>query len=112
MQTVVELPEYKKRSEKLFSDDENKQLISYLAEHPKSGVLMQGTGGVRKLRWAKEGAGKSGGARIIYYYHNDTIPLFLLTVFGKNEKANLSKAEQNMLGKLTTILVNTYGERT
>ncbi len=83
MHTIVELPEYKKRVEKLLSEDENKQIISYLAEHPKAGVLMQGTGGVRKLRWAKEGGGKSGGVRVIYYYHNEDIPLFMLSLFGK-----------------------------
>lgn len=109
MHTIVELPEYKKRVEKLLNDDEKKQIINYLAEHPKAGVLMQGTGGVRKLRWAKEGGGKSGGVRVIYYYHNEAIPLFLLTLFGKNEKANLSKAECHALNKLTSLLVDTYG---
>jgi hypothetical protein len=109
MQTIVELPEYKKKVEKLLSDDENKLIISYLAEHPKSGILMQGTGGVRKLRWAKNGTGKSGGVRVIYYYHNEDLPLFMLTLFGKNEKANLSKSECNILSKLTKILTDTYG---
>lgn len=108
MHTIVELPEYKKRVEKLLSEDENKQIISYLAEHPKAGALMQGTGGVRKLRWAKEGGGKSGGVRIIYYYHSADIPLFMLSLFGKNEKANLSKAECNVLNKLTKILAENY----
>ncbi|HIF9293805.1 TPA: type II toxin-antitoxin system RelE/ParE family toxin [Photobacterium damselae] len=108
MHTIVELPEYKKRVEKLLSEDENKQIISYLAEHPKAGVLMQGTGGVRKLRWAKEGGGKSGGVRVIYYYHSEEIPLFLLSLFGKNEKANLTKAECNILNKLTKILAGSY----
>ena len=69
---------------------------------------MQGTGGVRKLRWAKEGGGKSGGVRVIYYYHNEDIPLFMLSLFGKNEKANLSKAECNVLNKLTKILADNY----
>lgn len=108
MHTIVELPEYKKRVEKLLTDEENKQIISYLAEHPKAGVLMQGTGGVRKLRWVKEGGGKSGGVRVIYYYHCEEIPLFMLSLFGKNEKANLSKAECNVLSKLTKILTNNY----
>ncbi len=108
MHTIVELPEYKKRVERLLSDDENKQIISYLAEHPKAGVLMQGSGGVRKLRWAKEGGGKSGGVRVIYYYHSEDIPLFMLSLFGKNEKANLSKAECNVLNKLTKILADSY----
>lgn len=108
MHTIIELPEYKKRVEKLLSEDENKQIISYLAEHPKAGALMQGTGGVRKLRWAKEGGGKSGGVRVIYYYHSEDIPLFMLSLFGKNEKANLSKAECNVLNKLTKILAENY----
>ncbi len=108
MHTIVELPEYKKRVGKRLSDDENKQIINYLAEHPKAGVLMQGTGGVRKLRWAKEGGGKSGGVRVIYYYHSENIPLFMLSLFGKNEKANLSKIECNVLNKLTKILAESY----
>lgn len=111
MHTIVELPEYKKRVEKLLSEDENKQIINYLAEHPKAGVLMQGTGGIRKLRWAKEGSGKSGGVRVIYYYHSEEIPLFMLSLFGKNEKANLSKAECNVLNKLTKILADSYGRQ-
>ncbi|WP_307190498.1 type II toxin-antitoxin system RelE/ParE family toxin [Bathymodiolus platifrons methanotrophic gill symbiont] len=52
---------------------------------------MQATGGIRKFRWATGNKGKSGGVRVIYYFHNKSIPLFLLTVFGKNEKDNLSK---------------------
>lgn len=108
MHTVVELPEYKNRVEKILTYEQNKQIIGYLAGHPKAGVLMQGTGGVRKLRWAREGGGKSGGVRVIYYYHSETIPLFLLSIFGKNEKANLSKAECNLLSKLTKILAESY----
>lgn len=111
MHTIVELPEYKKRVEKLLTDEENKQIISYLAVHPKAGVLMQGTGGVRKLRWAKEGGGKSGGVRVIYYYHSEEIPLFMLSLFGENEKANLSKAECNVLSKLTKILTGSYRKK-
>ncbi len=70
---------------------------------------MQGTGGIRKLRWSAQGRGKSGGVRVIYYYHNGTIPLFLLTVFGKGEKANLSKVERNHLASFTSLLGKNYG---
>lgn len=69
---------------------------------------MEGTGGVRKLRWKIENKGKSGGVRIVYYYHNEKIPLFLLSVFGKSEKANLSKDERNILKKLVKKIVKTY----
>lgn len=80
-----------------------------LAAHPQSGAIMQGTGGIRKLRWALGRKGKSGGVRVIYYYHNEAIPLFLLTVFGKSDRANLSKSERNELAKLTNILAKNYG---
>lgn len=109
MQTIVELPEFQKRAQSLLKDDEKTSIINYLASHPQSGDLMQGTGGIRKLRWSAQGRGKSGGVRVIYYYHNGTVPLFLLTVFGKGEKANISKAERSELAKLTQLLLKHYG---
>ncbi len=93
----------------IVKDDEKVSIINYLAIHPLAGDLMQGTGGIRKLRWSALGKGKSGGVRVVYYYHNATIPLFLLTVFGKGEKANLSKSERNTLGKLTGLLQKQFG---
>ena len=89
MQTVVELPEFLKRSDRLLKASERLGVINYLAAHPASGDIMKGTRGIRKLRWSAHGKGKSGSVRIIYYYHNESVPLFLLTVFGKGEKANL-----------------------
>ena len=111
MQTIVELPEFLRKSANLLSNEEKHGLINCLAAHPLSGDLMQGTGGIRKLRWAAQGKGKSGGVRVIYYYHNGTVPLFLLTVFGKGEKANLSKSERNDLSKFTALLLRQYGGR-
>lgn len=109
MQTIVELPEFIKRANKLLSFSEKDELIDYLATYTKAGDLIIGTGGVRKLRWSAQRKGKSGGVRIIYYYHNKTIPLFLLTVFSKSEKVNLSKSERNELAKLTKLLKDSYG---
>lgn len=109
MQTIVELPEFLRKSEKLLTISQRLSIINYLAEHPASGDIVQGTGGIRKLRWSAQGRGKSGGVRVIYYYHNETIPLFLLTVFGKGEKANLSKSERNELAKFTSLLIKQYG---
>jgi hypothetical protein len=72
---------------------------------------MEGTGGVRKLRWGRGGQGKSGGVRVIYYFHSEAMPLYLLTLFAKNERANLSKADRNDLAGLVEILVQTWFER-
>jgi hypothetical protein len=105
MQTVAEMSEFSRNAGSLLRESEVQTIISYLAEHPAAGVLIAGTGGVRKLRWAREGMGKSGGVRVIYYYHSERIPLYLLTVFGKNEKANLTKAEANALSKLVKLLI-------
>jgi hypothetical protein len=102
--TVAEMPEYIRRSAKLLSESERNDVIDHVAANPKAGDLIQGTGGVRKLRWARSGRGKSGGVRVIYYFHSDVLPLYLLTVFGKGEKADLSHAERNELAKLVQVL--------
>jgi hypothetical protein len=109
MQTVAEMQEFSRAAARLLREDEILDLISYLAEHPSAGVLLAGTGGVRKLRWAREGRGKSGGVRVVYYFHSERLPLYLLTVFGKNEKANITKAEANALSKLVKLLIQAAG---
>lgn len=109
--TVTELPEYIRRASELLNEAERKSVIDYLAAHPRAGDIMEGTGGIRKLRWARGGKGKSGGVRIIYYYHDQRIPLYLLTVFGKNEKSNITKSERNELAKLVGVLVQVALER-
>ena len=58
MQTIVELPEYQRRASSLLTGEENTAVINYLAKHPNEGAVMQGTGGIRKLRWAAQGRGK------------------------------------------------------
>ena len=105
MVTVAETTEYARKAGKLLFENERTELICYLASHPNAGDVMEGTGEVRKLRWAREGRGKSGGVRVIYFFYNEGLPLYLLTVYGKNEKSNLSPAERNQLAKLTSLLV-------
>jgi hypothetical protein len=90
-------------------DVERASLVEYLATNPVAGDLIPGTGGVRKLRWALEGRGKRGGARVIYYYHNTDVPLFALTAYAKNEQANLSQADRNDFRRLTKLLIENYG---
>jgi len=111
MITVAEVPEYIRRVEKLLSNEERRDVIDYLAAHPKAGDLMEGTGGVRKLRWGRGSQGKSGGVRVIYYFHSEAMPPYLLTLFAKNERTNISKAERNELAGLVEILVQTWFER-
>lgn len=111
MITIVELPEYMRKIEKLLDEEERSSVIHYLALNPRAGILIKGTGGIRKVRWARKGMGKSGGARVIYFFHDEGMPVFLLTAFGKNEKANLTKSERNELAKITPLLVESYKVR-
>ncbi|PZN81333.1 MAG: addiction module toxin RelE [Candidatus Methylumidiphilus alinenensis] len=109
--TVTELPEYIWRANELLNEEERKSVIDYLATHPRAGNIMEGTGGIRKIRWARGSKGKSSGVRVIYYYHDQRIPLYLLTIFGKNEKSNITKSERNELAKLVGLLVQVALER-
>ena len=109
--TVVETPEFIARTNKLMTEAARHELIEYLARNPTEGDLIPGTGGVRKLRWGLQGRGKRGGARIIYFFHNPEIPLFALTAFAKNERADLSQEDRNTMRKLTKLLVETYRRR-
>jgi len=105
MITVAETGMFQRKANQLLSEEEKSDLIAYLSENPQSGALVQNTGGIRKLRWARSGGGKSGGVRVIYYFHSEIMPLYLLTVFGKNEKANISMKEKQVLSKLVRELV-------
>lgn len=80
-----------------------------VAGDPECGELMQGMGGVRKVRVGRGGRGKSGGGRVIYIHQDADHPVFLLAAFAKNEKANLSKAERNELAKFVKKLFESAG---
>lgn len=109
--SVVETPEFLLATRKLMSDEQRALLVDYLAYNPTTGDLIPGTGGVRKLRWGLEGRGKRGGARVIYFHHDAGMPLFVLTAFAKNERADLSQQDRNDFRQLTTLLVEAFKRR-
>ena len=109
--TVVETPVFLRDAAAALTERERSELVSYLAANPEAGEIMPETGGARKLRWRAQGRGKRGGTRAIYYYHDESLPLFLLNVFAKNEKANLTNAERNEIKKLLPRLVAGYRKR-
>lgn len=93
----IETPVFTKQaSGGLFSDEELKQLQEDLLENPQKGELIVGSGGLRKIRLAREGGGKSGGFRVIYYRNTPEV-IFLLLAYPKNQKDNLTKAELKVL---------------
>jgi hypothetical protein len=90
------------------SEEERFAAVNFIAENPTAGVLMPGTGGARKIRFAGRGKGKSGGYRIVTYFAAPDIPVFMLAVINKGERANLSKAEQNELRKELSAIAEDY----
>jgi hypothetical protein len=108
MQTVVETPSYLADAERLFSPEERMAIVDRLAADPRCGVVIPGSGGIRKVRFGFGTRGKSGGARIIYVFSGGGLPVFVLAAFAKNEKADLSAAERNALGKIVTEMIEGY----
>ena len=105
--TVVETPEFQRRARSLMAEEERLALIDFVARNPATGVSLGG--GVRKFRFAREGAGKSGGYRVIHFFNSeDCMPIFLLTVFAKNEKASLTPTETQAVKVLGELLSQTY----
>jgi len=86
------------------TDDDLILLEDYLSENPDSGNVIQGTGGLRKLRWALPNTSKSGGARILYLDIVVKEKIYMIDLFTKSEKENLTKAEKNNMKKLVTEL--------
>jgi RelE toxin of RelE / RelB toxin-antitoxin system len=111
MQTVVETPSYLADAERLFSLNERKAIVDRLASDPTCGVVIPGGGGIRKVRFGFGARGKSGGARIVYLFSGTDLPVFILAVFAKNEKANLSVSERNALGKMVAAMIEDYRRR-
>lgn len=108
MITLVEIPLFQKRVDDVMNEEELREFKDFLARHPQKGDVIRGTGGLRKVRWGIQGSGKSGGARVIYYYHHEDMPLFLITAYRKADKKALTDDERKQLKGLGKRLVEAY----
>ncbi|TPN45320.1 addiction module toxin RelE [Mesorhizobium sp. B1-1-9] len=109
MHCVVETETFENAAkESGMTDDEVVRLKVFLSENPDAGDLIQGTGGARKMRFARPGRGKSGGYRVVTYYTDEDIPVFLMDVYAKGEKINLSARERNELKKELDAFADEY----
>jgi mRNA-degrading endonuclease RelE of RelBE toxin-antitoxin system len=95
--TVAETPTFSREADRILGEQSRQRLIDFLGLNPRAGPVVPGTGGVRKLRWAVPGKGKRGGARVIYYFHDETLPLLALNIYAKSEKTDISPGEKKRL---------------
>lgn len=102
----VETSLFSRLLEGYLSDDEYRGLQSQLIERPDAGVVIRGSGGVRKIRWKARGKGKSGGIRVIYFWASLDRQIFLLTLYGKGEKENLSSGDLKRVVRLLEELTH------
>lgn len=97
MHSVLETPFFSRRADALLSREDRDRLVSALAADPLAGEPIPGMGGIRKLRFAPEGRGKSGGFRVVYWLGPDTLPVLALLLYGKNEQSDVSPAQRKAI---------------
>ena len=110
MQTVAETPTFSRQADKLFNEDERRELIDFPTENPLAGGEIPGTGGVRKLRFAALGRGKRGGARVIYYYLDEAMPVYALLAYAKTTQADMTPDERSAVSALAAALKAAWKE--
>jgi hypothetical protein len=92
--TVVEMVTFARDAARIWTEAERAEFTDYIAHHPEAGVIVQGTGGVRKVRWTAKGKGKRGGARVIYFFYTPDHPLFLVAAYAKGDRENFTEADR------------------
>jgi hypothetical protein len=112
MQTLVPIGTFEDRAHKLLGRTGFDDMLEFLARRPKAGRIIKGTGGLRMVRIARSGAGKSGGTRVIYYYHNEGKPLLLLLIYTKAAQDSLTDAQKAQLRKHVDAIIDEFGRET
>jgi hypothetical protein len=105
LHTVAETQIYLSRAEGLMTESERSAIVDLLAASPEVGDLIPGTGGLRKVRVPLAGRGKRGGARVIYYVYDQTLPIYLLLAYAKNERDDLSSEQKAVLRRLVETIL-------
>lgn len=106
--SILEVGTFLRQVSAFLNEEDLNELKWHLAQNPCDGVVIPGTGGIRKLRWSASGRGKRGGSRVIYFFHDDTMPIFLLAAYAKNAKSDLTEGEKTQLRRFVSVLIARY----
>ena len=109
--TVAETQLFIRQAADVWNDTERNAFIDFIAATPEEGDMIPDTGGIRKIRWSRQGSGKRGGVRVIYFYHDSAMPLYLLMVYAKARQGDLSPDEKRRVQSLVTALKQSHGRR-
>jgi mRNA-degrading endonuclease RelE of RelBE toxin-antitoxin system len=109
--SIAEMGQAKRDLGSTLSEQEKDELIDWLALNPDAGDIIQGANGVRKTRWAYGGKGKRGGLRVIYYFRDLNMPIYLIAVYKKNEKLNLTAKEKQIISHMVDELVEHWASK-
>ncbi len=109
--TVVELPLFLRQARDVWDDADRTAFVDFIARNPDSGDVIPETGGVRKIRWRRQGTGKRGGARVVYFFHDPQMPIFLLLVYAKAQRETMTPDETKQVRALAATLKQSYGRK-
>ncbi|HJU16314.1 MAG TPA: addiction module toxin RelE [Stellaceae bacterium] len=107
--TVGETAVFMRQASVLWTEGERLEFVDFIARNPEAGDLIPASGGVRKVRWGRHGSGKRGGVRIIYFYHDPAMPLYLLMIYAKARRDDLSPDARRTVEGLVVRLKEAYG---
>lgn len=109
MHTLVPIGTFEKNARRLLGGAGFNELMEFLARHPTAGRVIQGTGGLRKVRSGGSASGKSGGVRVIYYYHSENKPILLLLIYSKTKRENLTATQKARLKRHVDVIFDEFG---
>lgn len=98
--TVVEFKPFIQAAQRVWDETELLEFKAFIAEHYEDGDIISGTGGLRKIRWSRQGMGKRGGVRVIYYFYDEDVPVYLIYAYPKNELDNLTSDDKKAFAEV------------
>jgi hypothetical protein len=109
--TVAETALFMRQAADIWSDEERSAFVDFIAANPEEGDVIPETGGIRKVRWRRRGSGKRGGVRVIYFYHDADMPLYLLMIYAKARQEDLSAVEKQRAHAVVTAIRQAWRRR-